>query len=176
VALARLELESGNLVAAQAFCEQAREPSFRIVDPADRSWPILNALLADMICQLQDCTAAHTLRQVLSPYAGLFAIGGSASSVLLPMTTWLGRLSATAGDMESATRYFERAVEECRMCESVTQVAWAEYDLARAYRTLARPRDRARAAQLFESARLGAEHARLYRLQDAIDELHGTLA
>jgi tetratricopeptide (TPR) repeat protein len=80
----------------------------------------------------------------------------------LSLDRLLGLLSATAGDLDTATAHFENGLGLCRRAGYFPELAWTAADLAETLRTRANPGDEVRAESLRAearriSARLGME-------------------
>jgi len=105
-------------------------------------------LLADACAALGDVPRAVRLYELLVPYRELHAVGQPEIS-LGAIARALGKLAATAGRYEQATRHFEAAIQLNQQSGARPWTAHARHDYAR---TLAARGDRQQAHQQLAQA------------------------
>jgi len=116
--------------------------------PFNEEWLLGMTLLADVCAALGDVPRANRLYEVLVPYRELHA-------VVLPEISFgavaraLGKLAATAGRFEQATRHFEAAIQLNEQSGARPWTAHARHDYAR---MLAARGDRQQARQQLAQA------------------------
>ena len=107
--------------------------------------------LALVAAELGDEPAARWLLERLTPFDGWWSCWGS-NGAIAPISTILGRLNATIGDLATSDGYFDRAIAHCR-----DQQAWyflADALLHQGRSTLAHRHDALTAAPLLQEALL----------------------
>ena len=68
--------------------------------------------LAEAAAALGDTVRAGVLRQALEPYADRIAVSGLAGISIGPVSRYVGVAAMVSGDLESAPRYLQQAVDE----------------------------------------------------------------
>jgi tetratricopeptide (TPR) repeat protein len=127
--LADLYAQLGRQDDARAEFERLAAGDFTEL-PFNEEWLLGMTLLADVCTALGDAPRSVRLYQLLLPYRELHAVGQpeiSLGAVARP----LGRLAATAGRFEQATRHFEAAIRLNQRSGARPWTAHARHDYAR---------------------------------------------
>jgi tetratricopeptide (TPR) repeat protein len=98
--------------------------------PFNEEWLLGMTLLADVCAALGDVPRAGRLHELLLPYRELHAVGQPEIS-FGAVARALGKLAATAGRFEQATRYFEAAIQLNEQSGARPWTAHARHDYAR---------------------------------------------
>ena len=127
--LADLYAELGRHDQARAEFERFAADDFTGL-PFNEEWLLGLTLLADVCAALGDVPRAGRLYELLLPYRELHAVGQVEIS-LGAVARALGKLAATAGRCEQATRHFEAAIRLNEQSGARPWTAHARHDYAR---------------------------------------------
>ena len=127
--LADLYAELGREDEARAEFERFATSDFTEL-PFNEEWLLGMTLLADVCAALGDAPRSVTLYELLRPYRKLHAVGQPEIS-FGAVARALGKLAATAGRFEQATRHFEAAIRLNEQSGARPWTAHARHDYAR---------------------------------------------
>ena len=127
--LADLYAELGREDEARAEFERFATSDFTEL-PFNEEWLLGMTLLADVCAALGDAPRSVTLYELLLPYRELHAVGQPEIS-FGAVARALGKLAATAGRFEQATRHFEAAIRLNQQSGARPWTAHARHDYAR---------------------------------------------
>ena len=127
--LADLYVELGREDEARAEFERFAADDFTEL-PFNEEWLLGMTLLADVSAALDDVPRSVRLYELLLPYRELHAVGQPEISFGASARA-LGKLAATAGGFEQATRHFEAAIQLNQRSGARPWTAHARHDYAR---------------------------------------------
>ena len=153
-ALACLLLDLGRDAEARVLFDELAKDEFAALYH-DNEWLLGMGLASEACALLGDASAAATLYEQLSPYAGRHAIGFSDGSIGA-VDRYLGLLAATRGQLDDAVRHLATAIEVNEGMGARPFAAHCRHDLAGVLRQRDAAGDRGRADQLDEAARITA--------------------
>ncbi|HKG36769.1 MAG TPA: AAA family ATPase [Solirubrobacterales bacterium] len=98
--------------------------------PRDAQWPILHALLCEVVWSLGDGERARILHDKLAPFAGQVVVAGRAAASWGPYTRYLGLASAASGELDRAVGELDDSIELSRRMGERPFHAIAQLNLA----------------------------------------------
>jgi DNA-binding CsgD family transcriptional regulator/tetratricopeptide (TPR) repeat protein len=120
-------------------------------------WVASLTYLTDACSLVGDAALAAVLYPELAPLSGGNVVIGTGVACYGAADHYLGRLAATLGDHDSATRHFELALALNRTMGAATWIAHTLYEYGRTLRMRGRHDDEARASALLSEAATHAE-------------------
>jgi DNA-binding SARP family transcriptional activator/tetratricopeptide (TPR) repeat protein len=123
--------ESDQLDEAAGELDRAAASGFKDI-PSDGDWTTTMSLFADACGAVDDVRNAPKLYEALLPYADVNVVVGLGVICLGPAARLLGKLAATMGMTEEATRHFEHALEFCNRLAAPVLLGHTQLDFAAA--------------------------------------------
>lgn len=177
VGLAALYADFGRVDAAAAFFERLAVNDFRDM-PVDNNWLVGIALAAEICASIGDATRADVLYEMLAPYAGRIAVGGSGAACNGCVSRPLGLLARLLGRRDAALAHLTDALEREASMGALALAARTRLDLAE---TLlgedghgTSEEARGRAHHLAEEARAAAVSLGMERVADRAERILDT--
>jgi DNA-binding SARP family transcriptional activator len=128
-ALADLLIHADQPEEARALLDALASEGFADI-PQDGDWMTAITLLSDVVTALEDAPRAAQLYELLFPYRRQNVVIGLAAACLGSSCRYLGRLAATAGRAQEASRLFERALDANAKLGAAVELAHTQLDYA----------------------------------------------
>lgn len=128
-ALATTMWETGQLNDARAVFQQAAATRFAEV-PQDGDWLTTMTLLCEVCAAVGDGARARVLYDAMLPYADINVVAGVGAAVIGPVARALGKLAATMGARDDASRHFEHALQISARLAAPVLLAHTQLDYA----------------------------------------------
>jgi len=167
--LALIASDLGFLEPARKAFDQIAEDGFNLAHDAKRS--VTLSYLAEVCARLRDSKRAEALYKILQPYADLTITMGLTTICYGAAARFLGLLSATFEDWETAAGHFETAIARNSELRAWPWLAHSQADYAAMLRTRGDQGDAARIEELLDSASSAAAQYDMLMLQRRVAAL-----
>lgn len=167
--LALIASDLGFLEPARKVFDQMAEDGFKLAHDAKRSATL--SYLAEVCARLQDRKRAESLYKILQPYADLTITMGLTTVCYGAAARFLGLLSATFEDWETAAEHFEVAIVKNSELRAWPWLAHSQADYAAMLRARGDRSDSSRIEELLDSASSAAANHDMVMLQGRVAAL-----
>jgi tetratricopeptide (TPR) repeat protein len=167
--LALIASDLGFLEPARKVFDQMAEDEFNLAHDAKRS--VTLSYLAEVCARLQDRKRAESLYKILQPYADLTITMGLTTICYGAAARFLGLLSATFEDWETAAGHFEVSIAKNSELRAWPWLAHSQADYAAMLRMRDDRSDAARIEDLLDSASSAAAQYDMVMLQGRVAAL-----
>ncbi len=167
--LALIASDLGFLDPARKAFDQMAEDGFQLAHDAKRSTTL--SYLAEVCARLKDRKRAESLYKILEPYADLTITMGLTTICYGAAARFLGLLSATFEDWETAAGHFEVAIANNTELRAWPWLAHSQADYAAMLQTRGDRSDAARIEELLDSASSTAVQHDMVMLQGRVAAL-----
>ena len=167
--LALIASDLGFVEPVRKIFDQLAEDGFKLAHDAKRS--VTLSYLAEVCARLQDRKRAELLYKILQPYADLTITMGLTTVCYGAAARFLGLLSATFENWETAAEHFEVAIAKNTELRAWPWLAHSQADYAAMLRTRGDQNDSARIEELLDSASTAAAHYDMVMLQGRVAAL-----